>query len=78
MKLTSRQKHDILPHIQAAVQGIIDSWESQRQIEFLLDAEIDEMNPGLEDLAIGADKGTDITIDQVQEYIDGCRIIEEC
>ncbi len=77
MRLTNEQKRSILPYVQAAVQGVIDSWEAESHIESTLGLEIDDMHGGLEDLAISADSGADVTIDQMQWYIDSCRIIGE-
>lgn len=72
MKLTKSQKEAILPLLQAAVQAKIDCWDSQRQIEGVLGKEFDNMEAGIEDLAIGCDGGDMVSAKDVQKYLDGC------
>ena len=72
MKLTKAQKEEILPLLQQAVQAQIDCWDAQRQIENVLDKELDGMGQGIEDLAISCDFGRDVKLEDIQDYIDSC------
>lgn len=73
MKLTKQQKKDILPLLRRVVQGIIDSWDAQREIEDVVGVELDGMSRAAEDMAVGYGSPEDITIDEVQDYVDACR-----
>lgn len=72
MRLTKKQKETILPLLQTAVQAQIDRWETERLIEGIVGKEMDSMQKGIEDLAVGADRGTDVKLEDVQGYIDSC------
>jgi hypothetical protein len=72
MKLSKNEKLEILPLLQRAVQAKIDEWDSTRQIEGIVDAELDSMSDGVEHLAVGYDTGAEVTLEDVQVYIDTC------
>ena len=76
MRLTKQQKKDILPLLQQAVQAQIDRWDAERQIEGVLEKELDSMGEGIEHLAVGCDSGTDVELNDVQDYINSCREVE--
>jgi len=72
MKLTAQQKIDILPYLREAVQAKIECWDAQRQIESVLGTDFDNMEEGLENLAINYPAGSFVKLSDVQNYIDGC------
>lgn len=76
MKLTKVQKEAILPLLRVAVQAQIDQWDAERQIEGVVDAELDCMSEGLEALAVSYDQGEDVQLKDVQLYIDSCRRVD--
>lgn len=76
MRLTKEQKAKLLPLLQQAVQAQIDCWDYQRQIEGALDKELDEMREGIEDLAVSYDFGAQVTHEDVQAYVDSCRVVK--
>lgn len=69
MKITKRQAEKILPILQRAVQAQIDRWDAERQIEKFFAQDFDGMGELIEDLAIGADEGTDVSIENAIEYM---------
>lgn len=69
MTATKAQITALLPWLQRAVQAQIDRWDAEREIEHLLDVELDEMAPGIEDLAVSVDCGADVTRAQVEDYL---------
>jgi len=73
MNLTKRQRENILPLLQQAVQAKIDQWDLERQIESVVDAELDSMQDGLEILAVNYNEGKDVRLEDVDDYIDRCR-----
>jgi hypothetical protein len=72
MKLTAKQKKDLQPYVRDVVQGIIDAWEAQRCIERILKTSFVGMNAAAEFLAVSYDSGAQVTLDDVQTYIDNC------
>jgi hypothetical protein len=72
MKLTAKQKETLQPYVRDVVQGIIEAWEAQRCIERILKTSFDGMNAAAEFLAVSYDSGDDVTLDDVQSYIDNC------
>jgi hypothetical protein len=72
MKLTEKQKKTLLPYVQGVVQGVIDTWESERCIERILGKSFDGMTQAAQDMAIAYDSGEDVTLEEVQAYIDSC------
>ena len=75
MKLTTKQKREILPLLQDAVQTLIDKWDYEGQIEAILGVQLDHMATGITGLAVSYDKGSDVQLKDVQRYIDGCEVI---
>lgn len=69
MKITKRQAEKILPLLQRAVQAQIDRWDLERQIEKFFGQDFDGMGEMIEDLAIGADEGADVSVDNVIEFM---------
>lgn len=76
MRLTERQTEPVLRLLRLAVQAQIDCWDYQRQIEGVLEKELDEMREGIEDLAVSRDFGAQVTHEDVQDYIDSCRVVK--
>jgi hypothetical protein len=72
LKLTKKQKLAILPHLQTAVRAQIDEWKAERQIEGIVDREMSHMRIGIEQLAACLNRGVQITVFDVQDYIDDC------
>jgi hypothetical protein len=70
MKLTKKQKQEILPHLQTMVQGNIDAWESQRRIEGILEKNFDCMNDAAQDFAVVYGSGDEVTLADVQSYVE--------
>jgi hypothetical protein len=74
MWLTFEQKEKILPYLKAAVQAQINLWDAQRRIERVLNRSIVLMSAGIIDLAVTYDEADEITIGDVQKYIDSCKV----
>jgi hypothetical protein len=73
VKLTKKQKEEVLPHLQHMVDSIISAWESQRWIEGILGRNFDGMSGAAEMLAVTYDAGREVKLDDVQDYINKCR-----
>lgn len=72
MRLTKAQKREILPHLQKAVQAIIDRWEAEREIEAITGKELDEMGAAAEPLAVTLNSGSQVTLAHVDDYLSLC------
>jgi hypothetical protein len=72
MKLTAKQKETLQPYVRDVVQGIIEAWEAQRCIERILKTSFDGMTAAAESMAVSYDNGSQVTLDDVQTYIDSC------
>lgn len=70
MKLTNETKAALLPLLQKAVQAKIDEWEAESAMEGVLERTFDGMNVALEPLAVSYDTGEQVTLEDVQSYVD--------
>ena len=72
MKLTKKKRKEILPFLQKIVQAKIDQWETEREIEHIVEDELNHMNSACEYFAVGHDTGDTITLDDVDDYLSMC------
>jgi hypothetical protein len=72
VKITDEQRAEILPILQMATQALIDKWEAEGAIEGVLGVTLDSMGDSLEGLAISYDSGDQVTLEDVDSYLDGC------
>jgi hypothetical protein len=72
VKLTKKQKEMLRPYLRDLVQNTIEMWETQRCIEGILGRSFDGMSAAAETFAVSYDHGFQVTLDDVQTYIDSC------
>ena len=73
MKTSAKQCEEILPLLQKIVQAKIDQWEAEGEIEGILNTELSGMNSAGEYFAVIYDRGTQVTLVNVDEYLDQCQ-----
>jgi hypothetical protein len=72
--LTTTEKRRILEPLRRAVQAQIDRWEAEGEIEGLLlsfggHGEYDNMQEGIEHLAVACNSKEDLTLRDVEQYV---------
>jgi hypothetical protein len=72
MRITKKQKDEILVQLKIAAAGKLAQWDAERAIEAILDkGDFDNMNRLLDDLCAGFGDTEDVTRQDVQDYVDG-------
>lgn len=70
MKITDEQRAEILPLLQQATQALIDKWDAQGAIESVLGTSLDGVSDGIESLAISYGSGSEVTLLDVDIYLE--------